>query len=306
MGCGQTRNSASTSGNEWQIGLAFRVSESESASVSAADTLFPGLDPVAQLRAVMHRLRAPGGCPWDAEQTHESLLPHLLEEAYEVIEAARSGDMEHFCEELGDLLLQPVFHAEIASERADGFNLDDIARGITEKLIRRHPHVFGDAKAETSDAVLTQWEAIKRTEKGGEAGQQPKPYLSGISHGLPALIRAQKLQKKAAKVGFDWPDMKPVVAKIREELDEVEEALASGDSQAVVEEVGDLLFAVVNLARKVGVEAELSLVEANSKFEKRFGEVEKILHERGKELKDCTLEEMDAVWEEIKRRRKVS
>lgn len=276
---------------------------SDSASVSAADALFPGLDPIAQLRAVMHRLRTPGGCPWDAEQTHESLLPHLLEEAYEVAEAARSGDMEHFCEELGDLMLQPVFHAEIASERADGFDLDDIARGITEKLIRRHPHVFGEAQAETSDAVLTQWEEIKRREKG-EGKEQMKPYLSGISHGLPALMRAQKLQKKAAKVGFDWPDMKPVLAKIREELDEVQEALEAGEPDAIAEEVGDLLFAVVNLARKLGVEAELSLMEANVKFEKRFGEVERLLRERGKELKDSTLEEMDAVWEEIKSRRR--
>ncbi|MEI6535492.1 MAG: nucleoside triphosphate pyrophosphohydrolase, partial [Verrucomicrobiaceae bacterium] len=199
-------------------------------------------DPIAELRAVMHRLRAPGGCPWDAEQTHESLIPHLIEEAYEVAEAARSGDMKHLCEELGDLLLQPVFHAEIASETGT-FTLDDIARGITEKLIRRHPHVFGSASADTSDAVLTQWEAIKREEKGG--GKQT--HLHGISKGLPALIRAQKLQKKAAKVGFDWPDTAPVLEKIREEADEIVEAIAQKDQFAIEDEVGDLLFSVVNL-----------------------------------------------------------
>lgn len=270
-------------------------------TVSAADSLFPDLDAIAQLRAVMHRLRAPGGCPWDAEQTHESLLPHLLEEAYEVAEAARSGDMGHFCEELGDLLLQPVFHAEIASEQVGGFDFDDIVRGITEKLIRRHPHVFGDARAETSEAVLTQWDEIKRQEKGLKR-ELEKPLLQGISHGLPALMRAQKLQKKAGKVGFDWPSVEPVMDKIREEMDEVEMAVAGGAEREVVEEVGDLLFAVVNLARKLGVEAELALAEANGKFERRFGEVEREIRGQGKVMQDCSLEEMDAVWEQVKKR----
>ncbi|TLD72021.1 nucleoside triphosphate pyrophosphohydrolase [Phragmitibacter flavus] len=250
---------------------------------------------MAQLRAVMHELRAPGGCPWDAEQTHDSLIPHLLEEAYEVAEAARSGDMAHFCEELGDLLLQPVFHAEIASEDG-GFTFDDIARGISEKLIRRHPHVFGDATAATSDAVLTQWEAIKRVEKGS----QKSAHLDGISHGLPALMRAQKLQRKAGKVGFDWPDATPVLDKIREETVEIEEAIVAGDPQNIAEEVGDLLFAVVNLARKLGVDAETALVAANHKFERRFGQVESTLAERGRVMTDCTLAEMDAVWDEVK------
>jgi MazG family protein len=232
----------------------------------AANMTDAPLDSISELRAVMHRLRAPGGCPWDAEQTHESLIPHLIEEAYEVAEAARSGDMAHFCEELGDLLLQPIFHAEIAAE-SGSFTFDDIARGITEKLIRRHPHVFGDATAATSDAVLTQWEQIKRAEKG----DQPQPFLHGISKGLPALMRAQKLQKKAAKVGFDWPDIAPVLDKIREETTEILDAVASGEKDAIREEVGDLLFTVVNLARKLGVDAEIALSEANSKFEDRFG-----------------------------------
>lgn len=243
----------------------------------------------------MHRLRAPGGCPWDAEQTHESLIPHLLEEAYEVAEAVRNGDMVHLCEELGDLLLQPVFHAEIAAERGD-FTLDDIARGITEKLIRRHPHVFGDAEAADSAAVLTQWEAIKRTEKGPEK----KPHLHGISQGLPALMRAQKLQRKAAKVGFDWPSVEPVLAKIQEEAAEILDARQNLGPEALAEEVGDLLFAAVNLARKLGVDAESALTAANRKFERRFGVVEERLMERGKPLTACTLEEMDAVWDEVK------
>jgi len=255
-------------------------------------------DSISQLLDVMHRLRAPGGCPWDAEQTHESLIPHLLEEAYEVVEAIQNGDMQHLCEELGDLLLQPVFHAEIASERGD-FTLEDIARGITEKLIRRHPHVFGDARAETSEAVLTQWEAIKKTEKGA-AFDEKRPFLHGISHGLPALIRAQKLQKKAAKVGFDWPDATPVLEKIKEEAVEIEQAIQQKDPKAIQEEVGDLLFAVVNLARKLGVDAETALVAANNKFEDRFNGVERRLTADGSDLSQFNLEQMDAAWDAIK------
>ena len=254
------------------------------------------VDAISELRAVMHRLRAPGGCPWDAEQTHESLLPHLIEEAYEVAEAARSGDMAHFCEELGDLLLQPVFHAEIASE-SGGFSLDDIARGITAKLIRRHPHVFGEATAETSAAVLTQWEQIKRAEKG----DKPQALLHGVSKALPSLMRAQKLQKKAAKVGFDWPDAAPVLEKIREEADEIVEAMQAGDQRAIAEEVGDLLFSVVNLARKLGVDAETALAAANEKFERRFGKVEETVVASGKELSALSLAELDGVWDEVKR-----
>jgi MazG family protein len=252
-------------------------------------------DAMVELRAVMHRLRAPGGCPWDAEQTHESLIPYLLEEAYEVVEAIRSGDMAAVRDELGDLLLQPVFHAEIASESGT-FTLDDIARNITEKLIRRHPHVFGEATADTPEAVLTQWEAIKRTEKGTEH----QPYLHGISHGLPALIRAQKLQKKAAKVGFDWPEVAPVLAKIHEEADEVAQAIEEKDKTAITEEVGDLLFSVVNLARKLGVDAESALAAGNAKFERRFNQVEEVLTAEGKKLGECSLEEMDAAWDKIK------
>ncbi len=252
-------------------------------------------DPISELRAVMHRLRAPGGCPWDAEQTHESLVPHLIEEAYEVAEAARSGDLAHLREELGDLLLQPVFHAEIASE-SGAFTLDDIARGITEKLIRRHPHVFGDAQVADSAGVLTQWEQIKRAEKGASK----QSLLHGISKALPSLMRAQKLQKKAAKAGFDWPDAAPVLEKVREEADEIAEAMAEKDQAGVEEEVGDLLFSVVNLARKLGVEAEVALANANEKFTNRFQELERRIEARGQAPGDLSLEELDKVWDEIK------
>ncbi|MFZ4764671.1 MAG: nucleoside triphosphate pyrophosphohydrolase [Roseimicrobium sp.] len=252
-------------------------------------------DAIAELRAVVHRLRAPGGCPWDQEQTHETLIPHLLEEAYEVAEAIRNGDMPHLREELGDLLLQPVLHAEIASETG-AFDLDAVARELTEKLIRRHPHVFGDASVEGSEGVLTQWDAIKRAEKG----TQRESILHGISHGLPALIRAQKLQKKAAKVGFDWPEAAPVLDKIREEADEIAVEIAKGDAKATAEEVGDLLFTAVNLARKLGVDAESALVAANAKFEQRFRKLEERLDAEGKSPGDCTLEELDTVWEKVK------
>lgn len=252
-------------------------------------------DPMTRLRHVVHRLRAPGGCPWDREQTHETLIPHVLEEAYEVVDAIRSGDPALICEELGDLLLQPVLHAEIASE-AGTFDLDRMAHELTEKLIRRHPHVFGEASAETSAAVLSQWEAIKRVEKG----VQQEGHLHGVGGGLPALMRAQKLQKKAARTGFDWPAAALVVAKIREETDELEAAVDGGRAAAVEEELGDLLFSVVNLARKLGVEAEAALAAANEKFVRRFHAVESRLAESGRALGEASLEEMDAAWEAVK------
>lgn len=253
-------------------------------------------DGMTRLRYIVHRLRAPGGCPWDMEQTHESLIPHVIEEAYEVADAIKSGNPGLICEELGDLLLQPVLHAEIASETG-AFDLDQMAHGLSEKLIRRHPHVFGDASAATSDAVLTQWDAIKRQEKG----TQKEGHLHGVGNGLPALMRGQKLQKKAARVGFDWPDAAPVFAKIREEAAELEEAVASGQTVAIEEELGDLLFSVVNLARKLGVESEAALAAANEKFIRRFHAVENRLVAVGKELGKATLEEMDAAWDEVKR-----
>ncbi len=251
------------------------------------------LPPVDRLRQIMHILRAPGGCPWDAEQSHESLRKHLIEEAYEVVEAIESGDRDAIVDELGDLLLQPVFHAEIASE-SGGFDLDDVATAICEKLIRRHPHVFGDSVVEGSEGVLSQWEEIKAGEKGGP---KSKSILKKANEGLPSLMAAQKIQAKVAKVGFDWADLGPVMAKIREELDEVEEALESGSPEELSLEIGDLLFAVVNLARKTGNEAELNLHQTNRKFVSRFQQVEKTIAESGHSLEDSTLEEMDAAWD---------
>lgn len=253
-----------------------------------------------RLRKVVHILRAPGGCPWDIEQTHESLVPNLIEEAYETAEAIRSGDRVHMCEELGDLLLQVVMHAEIGSETDGSFNLDAVADGVAEKLIRRHPHVFGESDATDTDAVLKQWDEIKRGEKGGDEAAQKPRILDNVSSGLPALVRAAKIQKKVARVGFDWPNATDVLPKIREEIDEVEEALASGDADALSEELGDLLFAVVNLTRKLNLDAESLLARANSKFIGRFEKVEDALTAAGKEIGDATVGEMDAAWEAAK------
>ena len=251
-------------------------------------------DPVVQLarlRAIMHRLRAPGGCPWDAEQTHESLIPNLIEEAYETVDAIQRADFPHLQEELGDLLLQVVFHSELAEE-AGHFNLDDVAREISDKLVRRHPHVFGDSAVATTDAVLQQWDQIKR----GEKGDEEKPFLHGVGKGLPALLRAVKLQKKAAKVGFDWPDETGVVEKLAEEMAELREALAVGEPAAVAEEMGDVLFSIVNLARFRKLDPEVLMAAANAKFETRFAAVEHALTARGLSLDQATPAEMEAEW----------
>jgi len=248
-----------------------------------------------RLRAIMHRLRAPGGCPWDAEQTHESLIPNLIEEAYETVDTIRRGDREHLKEELGDLLLQVVFHSELAEE--DGvFDMDEVARGISEKLIRRHPHVFGQSDAEGSDAVLKQWDEIKRAEKGDE----DEVYLHGVGKGLPALMRAAKLQKKASKVGFDWPDEEGVFDKVSEEIVEIADALESGTEEEVAEEIGDLLFSVVNLARARKLDPEIVMAAANEKFERRFAAMEKALKAKGVTLDDASLDEMESEWQAAK------
>ncbi|MES2996240.1 MAG: nucleoside triphosphate pyrophosphohydrolase [Verrucomicrobiota bacterium] len=243
---------------------------------------------LARLRAIMHRLRAPGGCPWDAEQTHASIVPNLIEEAYECVDAIQRGDDVHLQEELGDLLLQVVFHSELAEE-AGRYDFDDVARGISDKLVRRHPHVFASSDAADSNAVLSQWEQIKRSEKGDDG----QPYLHGVGKGLPALLKAAKLQKKAAKVGFDWPDEAGVLAKIREELDEFENAT---DEAHAAEELGDVLFSVVNLIRFRGLDPEVVMDAANRKFETRFGEMEKTLSARGKKLDEADLGTMETAW----------
>jgi MazG family protein len=251
---------------------------------------------LARLRAIMHRLRAPGGCPWDAEQTHASLVPNLIEEAYETVDTIQRGDHDHLKEELGDLLLQVIFHSELAEE-AGHFNLDDVARGISDKLVRRHPHVFALSNAATSDAVLQQWDEIKRAEKGDEE----QPYLHGIGKGLPALLRASKLQKKAAKVGFDWPDESGVLAKVREEIDELQSAIDAGDSTKANEELGDLLFSVVNLARFRKLDPEVLMAAANSKFEQRFAVMEHHLkNHHSLDLDAATPEQMEESWQAAK------
>ncbi|MEM1084805.1 MAG: nucleoside triphosphate pyrophosphohydrolase [Verrucomicrobiota bacterium] len=248
-----------------------------------------------RLRAIMHRLRAPGGCPWDAEQTHESLVSNLIEEAYETVDTIRRGDREHLKEELGDLLLQVVFHCELAQE--DGaYDLDDVARGISEKLVRRHPHVFAQSDAGSTDEVLQQWDEIKRAEKG----DQEEAYLHGVGKGLPALLRAAKLQKKASKVGFDWPDAAGVIGKIREEVDELAAEFEAQDDAAIEEELGDLLFSVVNLARFRKLDPEVLMTDANEKFERRFAAMEASLKAAGSGLEAASLEEMEAAWQAAK------
>jgi len=253
--------------------------------------------PIEELRAIVTRLRAPDGCPWDREQTHATLRGSVIEEAYETVEAINEADDAHLCEELGDLLLQVVMHSQLAAETGR-FTFDDVAKGIATKLVRRHPHVFGDAVAADAAAVITRWEEIKRAEKGNTHTS----LLDGVSGALPALLHAEKITKRAARVGFDWESPVHVVGKIREELAETEEALAEGDAAKIEEELGDLLFATVNLARKIKVEPEVALRRATGKFAKRFQQLEAALCEQGRKPEDCTLAEMDAVWDEIKQR----
>ena len=255
------------------------------------------------LVALMQRLLAPGGCPWDREQTMESLRKYVLEEACEVIDAIDSGDREHLCEELGDLSLQVVFLAELG--RAEGkFGPDDVTRGIVEKLVRRHPHVFGDETASSSEEVLKNWERIKLEEKRDRA------VLDGVARSLPALYRAQRMSDKVSRVGFDWPDGRGSRAKVDEELREVDEATQGDDKTRVEAEIGDLLFAVVNWSRHLGVDAETALRGACDRFSSRFGHVErrvKAVHggwprsEDGSPSRGIELEEMDSYWAEAKR-----
>jgi MazG family protein len=244
---------------------------------------------------IVAQLRTPGGCPWDREQTHESLLPATIEEAYEVAEAARSGNDAHFREELGDLLLLVVMHAEIARE-AGRFNIDNVIAEITDKLIRRHPHVFGESNARDAGAVLKQWEAIKREEKKTDTH-----YLASLPRALPALMRAQKAQSKVARVNFDWAELRDVLAKVEEELGELKSAIEGEDRRSIEDEIGDLLFAVVNLARKTKLDAETALQSATEKFVRRFNLVEDELKTRGKKLGDVDLAELDAIWNAVKK-----
>ncbi len=255
----------------------------------------PALRHFAKLCEIVAQLRAPGGCPWDWEQTHQSLVPGLLEEAYEVAEAIRTNDDANFREELGDLLLQVVMHAQIASEEGR-FAIEDVSREVADKLVRRHPHVFGESEARDTGAVLKQWDAIKRAEKNASDA----PYFAGLTSALPALMRAQKAQTKAARVGFDWSELADVMAKVEEELAEAKEAIASQDAAAIADEMGDLLFAVVNLVRKNKLDAEMVLAAATEKFIARFHALERELKGAGKTLGALDLAEMDEVWNRVK------
>lgn len=244
----------------------------------------------------MARLRAPGGCPWDAQQTHAALRPYLLEETYEVIEALDKGDLAALRGELGDLLLQIVFHAQIASEEG-AFDLEDIARAINEKLIHRHPHVFGDVKVDGASQVLVNWEKLKlqETENAGRTSA-----LDGVPPQLPALARATKVQKKAARVGFDWDDAAGPRAKLDEELAELDAAVAAGDEEAVEHELGDVLFSVCNLARFLSADSESALRKAVTRFSERFARMEAFTREQGISMADLDIDGLERLWQQAK------
>jgi ATP diphosphatase len=266
---------------------------------------------ISRLNEIMAALRTPEtGCPWDLEQTFATIVPYTLEEAYEVADAIERGDVVNLREELGDLLLQVVFHARMAEEEGR-FDFGDVVDAITRKLIRRHPHVFGDARDLSSDEVRALWGRIKAQEKreraetrraAGLPAEEATGALAGVPLALPGLTRALKLQEKASKVGFDWNDPRAVLAKLREEIDEVEAELDANDAERVAGEVGDLLFAVANLARHLSVDPEAALRDANAKFERRFAHIESRLGEAGRAPADATLDEMEALWSEDKQR----
>ena len=260
---------------------------------------------IDELLKVMARLRDPnGGCPWDLEQDFASLAPYAIEEAFEVQDAIAKGDMDNFREELGDLLLQVVFQSEMARQ-AGIFTFDDVAKGIADKMISRHPHVFGEAQAGTADAVLAQWDDIKAKEKATRPSSS-ESILDDVPVNFPALMRAQKLQKKAAKVGFDWPDAQQVFEKIEEEITELKHAIKENSLSNTEEEFGDLLFAFVNLGRKLGVDCETALTKCNQKFYRRFKGIENEVKSKSKNMKDCSLEELEAIWVQQKLKEKAA
>ena len=251
---------------------------------------------VSDLLEIMKILREPDGCPWDREQTHKSIRRDLLEEAYEVADAIDLDDKDALCEELGDLLLQVAFHSQISKDNGE-FTFDDVADGICKKLILRHPHVFGDVEAETSEQVLDNWDAIKKEEKHQESYTDT---LTSVPRAFPALMRAAKVQKRAAKAGFDWDDISGAISKLPEELNEFSEALKSENIEEIDEEFGDLLFSCVNVSRFLKIDAENSLAKATDKFIGRFEKVEQVLNDRGLDMKSMSLEELDDIWNEIK------
>jgi len=248
--------------------------------------------PLQRFADIIATLRGPQGCPWDLKQTHASLRPYLLEESYELVDAIDSGKDEAIAEELGDVLLQVVLHAQIAHDRG-AFDLAHVIELVSDKMVRRHPHVFAGETAEDAESVLKAWKELKRVEGRG--------LLEGVPRSAPAVQRAQQIATRAGSVGFDWPSANEVIAKIKEETAEVEEAMASGSQDAMEDELGDLMFAVVNLGRKLGLDAEAALRRTNAKFERRFGGVLSKLADRGLLPEQSDLAEMDALWDEVKR-----
>ena len=262
---------------------------------------FP-LRPMDRLVEIMATLRNPnGGCPWDVEQTLATIAPHTIEEAYEVADAIEQNDMDSLKDELGDLLFQSVFHAQMAKELNE-FSFDDVVNGVIDKMIRRHPHVFGDQSIKTADEQTVSWEDIKATERATKLGAADESALAGLTNGLPALIRAEKLQKRAARVGFDWPEVASVFDKLREETSELQvEIDTDGGEARLTDELGDLLFVCVNLARKLNIDAETALRGANSKFETRFRHMERALKGTGRGLKGMELDAMEEAWQGTKK-----
>jgi MazG family protein len=261
-------------------------------------------EPMARLLAVMAWLRdRQHGCPWDIDQTFRTIAPYTIEEAYEVADAIERDDMPALKEELGDLLLQVVYHAQIAQE-AKAFGFADVAAAIADKMVDRHPHVFADARIDTAEAQTVSWEARKAAERAAKQTVEPAGALSGVARALPALLRAEKIQKRAARVGFDWKETAPVIDKIEEELGELRAEITAGtvDQARLTDELGDVLFAVANLARHCEVDPEAALRATNDKFERRFGYIERQLAEQGRKPADATLLEMETLWQEAKTR----
>lgn len=261
---------------------------------------------IDQLLRIMEKLRSPEGCPWDREQDFSTIAPYTIEEAYEVADAIERRDMTDLRDELGDLLLQVVFHAQMAKEQ-DAFTFEDVVQGISDKMISRHPHVFGDVDAANADAVMDIWEQRKQAERDAKAADDTAPasVLDGITLSLPALMRAQKISKRAARTGFDWPDMPSLFDKLDEERDELRAALENKEGQqAVHEELGDLLFVAVNLARRLDVDAETALRDANIKFERRFRSIESRIAATGTAIQDADMDQMQSAWEAVKKTEK--
>jgi tetrapyrrole methylase family protein / MazG family protein len=258
-------------------------------------------DPFRRFVRIMERLQEPGGCPWDREQTHESLKQYLIEETYEAVDAIDRGHLADLEEELGDVLLQVVFHAVLAS-RSGNFGIDDVLETASAKMVHRHPHVFGDAEAHTAADVLHNWEKLKEKEREAKGeGDQPSSLLSGIPGNLPALLQAQRMQEKAGRVGFDFENRQQVLQKVHEEIDEFAEALDSGDAEHAAREFGDIIFSLVNLARFLKIDAEDALRQTSAKFRRRFEQVEERARALGRPLREMTLGEMDDIWNEVKR-----